>query len=110
MKTTSKIDARKRAREAKVKADASRLAQDKKIEDTATEFYLASDKLEVLRTQIAAAEAAVSEQVVKLFDLGEPAERISDLTGLGGAEVRAIRRRATTAKKGAEPKDAVGNR
>ncbi|MDQ3158304.1 MAG: hypothetical protein M3Q98_16550 [Actinomycetota bacterium] len=105
MKTTSKIDARKRAREAKVKADAARFEQDKKIEDTATEFYLASDKLEDLRTQIAAAEAAVSEQVVKLFDLGETAERVSDLTGLGAAEVRAIRRRASAAKK-----DAAANR
>lgn len=99
MSTTSKIDARKRAREGKAKADAARLAQDKKIEDAATEFYVASDKLEELREQIAGAEAALSDQVVKLFDLGETAERVADLTGMSAAEVRAIRRRDSAAKK-----------
>lgn len=99
MKTATKVDARKRAREAKAKADAVRIAQDKQIEDVATAFYVASDNLEELRDQVAAAEAAVGEQVVKLFDLGETAERVSDLTGLALADVRAIRRRDSAAKK-----------
>lgn len=99
MKTATKVDARKRAREAKAKADAARIAQDKQIEDVATAFYVASDNLEELQDQVAAAEATVSDQIVKLFDLGETAERVSDLTGLALTEVRAIRRRDTAAKK-----------
>lgn len=103
MKTATKIDARKRAREAKAKADAARLAQDKKIEDTATEFYLASNRLEELRAQVAAVEAAVREHVVKLFDLGQTAERVADLTGLSASEVRAVRRRDSAARKESHP-------
>ena len=105
MSTATKIDARRRAREAKAKAGAVRVKQDKKIEDAATEFYIASDKLDELRTQIAAAEAAMSGHVKTLFDLGESVARVAELTGLNVTEVRAIRRRKQTQKKEPEQQE-----
>ena len=106
MSTATKIDARRRAREAKAKADAERVKQDKKIEDAAAEFYIAVDKLDELRAQIAAAEAAMNGHVETLFDLGESAARVADLTGLSVTEVRAIQRRQQTQKKEPEQQEA----
>lgn len=89
-----KVDARRRAREAKARLDAERVERDRKIEEATTAFYVADDKLTDLRDELAAAETDRNQTIVGLFGLDETAERIAVLTGLTVAEVRRIKREA----------------
>lgn len=94
-----KVDARRRAREAKARLDAERIERDKKIEETATAFYVAEDKIQDLRDQLTQAETERNVHVHALLDLGETADRVAVLTGLTTKDVRQIKRTAPTANE-----------
>ena len=91
-----KVDARRRAREAKAVLDAERMERDKKIEETAIAFYVADDKIQDLRDQLTQAETERNAHVLALLDLGETADRVAVLTGLTTKDIRQIKRTATT--------------
>ncbi|MGJ9414408.1 hypothetical protein ACHAAC_17040 [Aeromicrobium sp. CF4.19] len=106
-----KVDARRRAREAKARLDVERAERDRKIEEATMAFYLADDKIADLREEITTAEANRNEHVVALFGLGETADRIAVLTGLSSAEIRKIKRAPSSSTVHSSGSDEVdGNR
>jgi hypothetical protein len=99
-KTSSLVDARRRAREAKARLDAERAEHDRKVEQATTDYYLAHAEVERLQTELQAATAARDTQVRALLDLGETADRVATLTGLTARDIAAARRAAKTEQAG----------
>ena len=93
--TGKKIDARERARLARTRVDQVRAERDNKIEATLAGFFTAGDEREALIVQLAALENTMGNTVTSLFDLGESATRVADLTALPPKEVKRIRALAT---------------
>ena len=105
----AKVDARRRAREAKARLDAERVERDKKIEEAATAFYVADDRLDELRDEMQTTEDDRNRHILSLFELGQTADAIAVLTGLSVTEVRKIKRTTSTEQNSpAAPDD--GNR
>lgn len=86
------MEARRRAREAKAALDAERAKRDAEIEEKTTAYYVAVGAIEDLQQQIVQAQEQADEAVRALLEIGEPADRVATLTGLGTKEVRRIRR------------------
>lgn len=92
------VAARERARLAKVKRYADQAKREQRIEDTVTEFYLAADAYEAALVAMTTARAAMAAQVEMLLtDLKEPVAGVAVLCDLSAAQVRALRKEATTA-------------
>src|SRR5664280_56056 len=94
----SAVAARERARLAKIERYADRAAREARIEDAVTEFYLAADAYEAALAAAATARAAMAGQVATLIgELKEPVSGAAVLCGITAAQVRALRKEATTA-------------
>lgn len=104
-KTSTVVEARRRAREAKAALDAERAKRDAEIEELTTTYYVAVGSVEELREQIEQAQAKADEAVRSLLELGEPADRVATLTGLKTKEVRRIRREAASDSDGVQDGD-----
>ncbi|MDN5764582.1 MAG: hypothetical protein L0H96_20840 [Humibacillus sp.] len=92
------VAARERARLAKVKRYADQAKREQRIEDTVTEFYLAADAYEAALAAMTTARAAMAAHVETLIgDLKEPVAGVAVLCDLTAAQVRALRKEATTA-------------
>ncbi len=94
-KTTTKVDARRRARERKAILDAERAAHDAMLEEATVAYFEAQGHLEDLQTQLSEARNATARAVVDLLELGETFDRVATLTDLRAADVRRMRREAT---------------
>jgi hypothetical protein len=99
-KTSSLVDARRRAREAKAKLDAERAEHDRGLEQATTDYYLAHAEVERLQAELDTATAARDTHVRALLDLGETTDRVATLTGLPTRDVTAARRAAKTEQSG----------
>jgi hypothetical protein len=104
-KTSSLLDARRRAREAKAKLDAERAEHDRKVEQATTDYYLAHAEVERLQAELDTATAARDTQVRALLDLGETTDRVATLTGLTSRDIAAARRAAKTEPAEDQPAD-----
>ena len=93
--TGKKIDARERARLARTQVDQLREGRDNKIEATLADFFTAGDERDALAAKIAALEATMGDRVTSLFELGESASRVADLTALAPKELKRMRALAT---------------
>lgn len=92
--TGKKIDARERARLARTRVDQVRAERGDKIEATLAEFFTADDERDALAAKIVALEAIMGDRVASLFELGESASRVADLTALAPKEVKRMRSHA----------------
>jgi len=93
----SAVAARERARLAKIERYADRAAREAKIEDAVTEFYLAADEHEAALAAAATARAAMAAKIATLIgELKEPVSGVAVLCGITAAQVRALRKEATT--------------
>lgn len=102
------VGARERARLAKVKRYADQVAHQQKVEDAATEFYVAADAYEAALTAMAAARAAMARQVeILIGDLKEPVAGVAVLCDLTATQVRALRKEATVAGAAGSTADAA---
>ncbi len=92
------VAARERARLAKGKRYADRAAREAKVEDAVTEFYLAADAYEAALAAMTTARTTMATQVETLIgDLKEPVAGVAVLCDITAAQVRALRKEATTA-------------
>ena len=92
--TGKKIDARERARLARTRVDQVRAERDNKIEATLAEFFAAADERDALAAKIVALEATLGDRVTNLFELGESASLVAELTALAPKEVKGRRSHA----------------
>lgn len=83
-----KVSARERARSAKAALDTERAERERKIEDAATSYYVATDERDQAQAEVDGAEQRMAKAVTGLSELGEPVERIATLCGLDAGEVR----------------------
>lgn len=91
-KTSTAVDARRRAREAKAVLDAQRAEHDKLVEEATTTYYVATATVEDLEAEIVEARVAADRAVVELLGLGESPDRVAVLTALDVKDVRRIKR------------------
>lgn len=93
-KTSTVVDARRKAREAKARLDAERAEHDRKVEQATTEYYLAHADVERLQADLDTATTRRAARVQALLDLGETPDHVATLTGLTTREVSAARKTA----------------
>ena len=91
-KPVGKVTARERARLAKATLDAERASREKRIEDAATEFYVAADQRDGALAKVTEAESAMSRAIASLVTQDESVERIAALCGIQTSEVRRLRK------------------
>lgn len=91
-KPVGKVTARERARLAKATLDAERATREKRIEDAATEFYVAADQRDGALAKVSEAESAMSRAIASLVTHDETVERIAALCGIQTSEVRRLRK------------------
>ncbi len=102
------VAARERARLAKVKRYADQAKREQRIEDTVTEFYLAADAYEAALAAMMTARTAMATRVEALIgDLKEPVAGVAVLCDITAAQVRALRKEATTANASTATGDTV---
>jgi uncharacterized iron-regulated protein len=89
--SVGKVTARERARLAKATLDAERATREKRIEDAATEFYVAADQRDGALAKVSEAESAMSRAIASLVTQDETVERIAALCGIQTSEVRRLR-------------------
>lgn len=90
-RTSSRVQARERARAARLRLDRERAARDRAVEEAAEEFFVADDKRAALLAQLDAIDAERSRAVARLLSLGESASRVSELLEVEPREVRRLR-------------------
>jgi hypothetical protein len=90
--SVGKVTARERARLAKATLDAERATREKRIEDAATEFYVAADQRDGALAKVSEAESAMSRAIASLVTHDETVERIAALCGIQTSEVRRLRK------------------
>src|ERR1035437_2629363 len=91
-KPVGKVTARERARLAKATLDAERATREKRIEDAATEFYVAADQRDGALAKVSEAEPKRSRAIASLVTHDETVERIAALCGIQTSEVRRLRK------------------
>ncbi|GAA3512881.1 hypothetical protein [Georgenia daeguensis] len=91
-KTNRQLDARERARNARLRLDAERDKRDGLIEDAVAAYYTAGDEREDLVATLRDVEARMRATVRELIDLRETPTRVAALLGIEAREVRAIRK------------------
>ncbi len=90
-RTSSRVQARERARAARLRLDLERAARDRAVEEAAEEFFVADDKRGALLAQLDAIDAERARAVARLLSLGESASRVSELLEVEPREVRRLR-------------------
>lgn len=90
-KASSQVQARERAREARMRLDSQRDARDAAVESAATDFFIAQGEREAVQAQLAGYDEAMAEAVTRLGTLGESASRIATLLGVDAREVRRLK-------------------
>lgn len=90
-RTTKQIDARERARKARLRVDAEREQRDRKIEDAAADYFTAADNYAEVSRKLEEIESRMGTAVKSLLDLGESQVRIAALLGIDTKEVRRLR-------------------
>lgn len=90
-RTSRKIEARERARQARVRLDADRARRDEQIEEAAASFFTSTDAEAELRAKLEAITAEQDDAIRALLDLGETQKRVSDLLEITPARVREAR-------------------
>ena len=100
-KPVGKVTARERARLAKATLDAERATREKRIEDAATEFYVAADQRDGALAKVSEAESAMSRAIASLVTQDESVERIAALCGIQTSEVRRLRKLSTDTARAA---------
>lgn len=85
--SNASVGARKRARDARIRVDADRVARDGRVEDAAADFFTASEEL--TRT-VARLELAMGRALAKLAGEGETVERIAAMCEVSAADVRRL--------------------
>ncbi|MCK6210549.1 hypothetical protein KZX45_08335 [Georgenia sp. EYE_87] len=93
-RTNRQIDARERARSARLRLDAERDKRDRLIEEAAAKYYTAGDERDELATKLQALDERMDATVQDLLNLGETPSRVAVLLGIEAREVRRIRRDA----------------
>lgn len=101
--TTTRTQARERARRARQQVDAERDVRDRKVEDAATKFFVATDERDAIEKQLVGVEEKMASAIGELVDLRETAPRIAALLGI---EVRDVRRLRNEHKKKEEASSA----
>ena len=91
VRTSSKVDARERARQARLKIDAERDRRDQEIEEAAARYFTAHDERSDLLLQLEAVEDRLRAMVGELLDLGESPARVAALLGIEAKGVRRLR-------------------
>lgn len=106
--TNSAVEARRRARERRIKLYEDRAAKDERIETAAAAFFVAQTDREAALAALDAADTALAGQVRTLTDdEGLTMAQTADLLDVDAAEVRRLAKLAAdTATKDSEPKDA----
>lgn len=92
--TTKRIDARERARQARLRVDAEREERDRKIEAAATEYFKADDERGAVVAQLETAQGKVDSAIRALLELGESPRRVAALLEIEPADVRRARESA----------------
>lgn len=90
-RTSRKVEARERARQARVRLDADRARRDEQIEEAAASFFTSTDAEAELRAKLEAITAEQDGAIRTLLDLGETQKRVSDLLEITPARVREAR-------------------
>lgn len=85
--SSASVAARKRAREARVKLDADRVARDERVESAAAEFFTSQDEL--ART-VERLEKSMGRALGKLLAEDESAERVAALCDVSAGDVRRL--------------------
>lgn len=91
-KTNRQLDARERARNARLRLDAERDKRDALIEDAAAAYYTAFDEREELIAKLRDVETRMRATVRELINLRETPTRVAALLGVEAREVRLIRK------------------
>lgn len=101
--TNSAVEARRRAKERRIKLYEDRAAKDERIETAAAAFFVAQTDREAALAALAAADAALAGQVRALTDdEGLTIAQTADLLDIEAAEVRRlVKLNADAAAKGA---------
>lgn len=90
-RTTKRIDARERARKARLRVDTQREQRDRKIEDAAADYFTAADDYAEAANKLEEIESRMRTAVKSLLDLGESQARIAALLEIDTKEVRRLR-------------------
>lgn len=90
-RTAKQVDARERARQARLRVDAERERRDRKIEEAAADYFNAADDYAEIASELHRVENRMSTAVKALLNLGESQARIAALLGLDTKEVRRLR-------------------
>lgn len=109
--TNSAVEARRRAKERRIKLYEDRAAKDERIETAAAAFFVAQTDRTAALAAIDAADAALASQVRTLTDdEGLTVAQAADLLDVDAAEVRRLAKLATdtAAKEPAPAKDKPG--
>ena len=108
-KTAKRIEARERARLARVRLDADRARRDESIELAAAAFFTGADLERELHEQLDAVRAEQDQAIRALLDLGESQKRVADLLEVDVSRVRQARTVPAAAQiETAQPSDAEG--
>lgn len=99
VRTSSKVDSRERARQARLKIDAERDQRDQQIEDAAARYFTAHDERSELLRQLEAVDDRLRATVGELLDLGESPARVAGLLGIEAKEVRRLRNELEARRK-----------
>ena len=74
---------------------------ERRIEDAATEFYVAADQRDGALAKVSEAESAMSRAIASLVTQDESVERIAALCGIQTSEVRRLRKLSTDTARAA---------
>lgn len=103
-KTNSAVEARKLARERRMKLDADRAERDERIEAAAAAVFVAQADRDDALAAVAAADAAIAGSVRALIDdEGLTQQQTGDLLGLDAPEVRRLAKLGTETTPKAAP-------
>lgn len=90
--TADKGAARRRAREAKARADAERIEREKKVDEAAEAYFDDDEQVQALKKKLEAAEAKRDRHLLTMLDLGCTSDYVAARTELTTREVKRVRR------------------
>lgn len=102
--SSASVAARKRARDARIKLDAQRVARDERIEAAAAEFFTCGDELTKTVERL---ERSMGGALARLLGEGETVERVAALCDVSSEDVRRLSKLASVKRaKGSTSPDA----
>lgn len=99
---TSKVQARERARAARLRLDADRDARDNALEEAAADFFTSRTARDQIAAQLTTADLAMAGALTRLHALGETTTRIGALLDIDLRELRRLRDLTSPAPKAGE--------